>query len=90
MVWSKIFINVYEESLTWDVGVVAVTALQTLWLDWSQSTPDLAINLAGWKNNPSAHYCPCYNESWGGVLCINVPVPSAMAVDTYNVLVIGL
>lgn len=72
----------------WDVGAVAVTALQTLWLQWSQSTPDLAINLAGWKDNPYDLYCPCHTESWGGVLCIEVPKTSPK--DTYNVLVIGL
>jgi len=88
LVWSKIFLNFYKESLMWDAGAVTVNALQNLWVQWSQSTPDLAINLAGWKDNPNWLYCPCYNESWGGVLCIDVPRTSPK--DSYNVLVIGL
>ena len=63
MEWCMIILMVSM----WDVGAMTVNALQSIWKAWNESTPDLEINLAGWKSGSDAF--PCFSDSWQGVLC---------------------
>ena len=79
---------------------VAVYGLQQLYAEWNKSTPDLGKNLAGWRQIPNLLEigplpempCPCYSESWQGVLCLRQlePVDPGFFYQLYNVWIVGL
>ncbi|KAG0586881.1 hypothetical protein KC19_2G124600 [Ceratodon purpureus] len=74
--------------------------LQQLYAEWNKSTPDLGKNLAGWRQIPNLLEigplpempCPCYSESWQGVLCLRQlePVDPGFFYQLYNVWIVGL
>lgn len=69
MEWCMIILMVSM----WDVGAMTVDALQSIWNAWKNDTPDLKINLAGWKSKVADEdplvQAPCYIQSWRGVVC---------------------
>ncbi|KAG0597368.1 hypothetical protein M758_UG332100 [Ceratodon purpureus] len=80
------------------LSILAGHGLQQLFVEWNKSTPDLENNLAGWrdisKDNSSTKLtnCPCYSESWQGVLCLRElqPTERGFFYQLYRVWIVGL
>ncbi|KAG0602844.1 hypothetical protein M758_10G046000 [Ceratodon purpureus] len=72
--------------------------LQQLYSEWNKSTPDLGKNLAGWRYIPHCQEitfdtpCPCFTESWQGVLCLRQeqPLEPGLILQNFTVYIVGL
>lgn len=68
---------------------LAVYALEQLCVEWSNSTPDMQHNLAGW-NGLVDTYPPCAQTSpWRGVFC-NAKPQSQYGRDVWDFEIVGL
>ncbi|KAG0597364.1 hypothetical protein M758_UG331900 [Ceratodon purpureus] len=87
--------NSYQQVLYF--STTDLYGLQQLYTNWNKSTPELGKNLAGWRPIPNVLEttntpCPCFRESWQGVLCYRVvlPTPPGFFYQQYNVSIVGL
>ncbi len=70
-----------------------VVALQAIFEEWNQNTPNVAANLQGWNVtglNQSYPY-PCFIEvPWKGVLCLECVNPNISSTDKIKIIVVEL